>query len=376
VELKVKNGAKILGGLKLPAVGLLLFAAALAGCGPAITGEAGPVEAGHYRKLDDRAVRCELCFRRCVIPEGGRGFCRVRENRGGKLYSLVYGRVYSRQVAPIEKDGMYHLLPGTDLLALATASCNFRCRHCHNWTLTQTGPENLSYREMTPEEVVAEAVRRGARTISGTINEPTIFYEYLYDIARLARKRGLKFQFHTNGYISPEPLRELLRHTDGVVVDLKGFTEEFYREVADAELGPVLETLKIIREKGVWLEITNLVIPTLNDDPAAIEKMCRWLAENLGKDVPLHFTRFSPSYRLTHLPPTPVSTLEAARKIARRAGLNHVTIGNVPGHRYNSTFCPGCEERLIHRVHFSVLENKIRDGKCPSCDSRIAGVWE
>ena len=299
----------------------------------------------------------------------------MRENRDGKLYTLVYGKVYSYQVAPIEKDGMYHLLPGTRLLALATASCNFRCKHCHNWTLTQVGPEDISYRKWSPEEVVETAIRRGARTISGTINEPTIFYEYLYDIAKIARKEGLKFQFHTNGSISPEPLRTLLKHTDGVVVDLKGFTEKFYREIASAELEPVLETLKIIREEGVWLEITNLVIPTLNDEVDDIRRMCEWIKENLGPDVPLHFTRFSPAYKLTHLPRTPIETLEAARKIAMEIGLNYVTIGNVPGHKHNSTFCPGCEKRVIHRIHFTVLENNIEDGRCRFCQYKIPGIW-
>jgi len=329
-----------------------------------------------YQRLDNDRVECLLCFHKCIIAEGRRGFCRVRENQKGRLYSLVYGKVYSWQFAEIEKDGMYHLLPGTRLLALATAGCNFRCKHCHNWSLTQVGPEDISYHEWSPYEVVERAIRGGARTISGTINEPTIFYEYLLDIAKLSKERGLKMQFHTNGGISPEPLRYLLRYMDGVVVDLKGWTEEFYREILAAELGPVLETMKIIRQEGVWMEITNLVIPTLNDDMGDIRRMCEWIMENLGPDVPLHFTRFSPAYRLRHLPSTPIETLEMAHKIATETGLNYVTIGNVPGHRQNSTFCPGCKKRLIHRIHFSVLANNIEDGRCMFCGYEVAGVWE
>lgn len=332
-------------------------------------------EAMFYQRTPDSKIRCQLCFRRCVIGNGKRGFCRVRENRDGKLYSLVYGRIYSWQVAPVEKDGMYHLLPGSKLLALATASCNFRCKHCHNWTLTQVGPEDISYENYSPEEVVETAIRSGARIISGTINEPTIFYEYLYDIAKLAKKRGIKFQFHTNGGISPGPLSELLKYTDGVVVDLKGFTEKFYREICSAELEVVLETLRIIRQKNVWLEITNLVIPTLNDDPEDIRRMCRWIKENLGPEVPLHFTRFSPEYKLTHLSRTPIETLEKAHRIAKEVGLHYVTIGNVPGHRYNSTFCQSCQKRLIHRIHFTVLSNDIKDGRCKFCQHRVPGVW-
>ncbi len=333
-------------------------------------------EAMFYQKLEDNKVQCQLCFLKCIIPEGKIGICRVRENIGGNLYSLVYGKIFSWQVAPIEKDGMYHLLPGSKLLALATVGCNFRCKNCQNWTLTQVGPENRRYNKWSPKEVVELAIRKGARTISGTINEPTIFFEYLYSIAKEAREHGIKMQFHTNGGISPEPLRKLLKYMDGVVLDLKGFTEEFYREILFAELEPVLETLKIIKEEGVWLEITNLIIPTLNDNMNDIRRMCEWIKENLGADVPLHFTRFSPAYRLRHLPPTPIRTLEEARKIALEIGLNYVTIGNVPGHRYNSTFCPGCGKRLIHRIHFTVMSNKIEEGKCRFCQHKIPGIWQ
>lgn len=332
------------------------------------------MEALYYDMLNNNAVKCKLCFRECIIPDGECGFCRVRENCGGKLYSLVYGRTYSWQVAPIEKDGMYHLLPGGKLLAFATASCNFKCKHCHNWTLTQIGPDESEYSHWMPQEIVEYAVKSGCSVISGTINEPTVFYEYLYEVARLAKKRGLKFQFHTNGGINPDPLRALLKYTDGVVVDLKGFTTEFYKDVAQAELSPVLRTLKIIREEGVHLEITNLIIPTYNDDLTKIKSMCQWIKENLDPSVPLHFTRFSPEYKLRHLPQTPLETLEETHRIAKEMGLKYVYIGNVPGHRYNSTFCPSCNKRVIHRIHFKVLKTNVLEGKCKYCGTKIFTV--
>ncbi len=333
------------------------------------------VEAKFYQRLEGNKVWCQLCFRKCIIAEGERGFCRVRENRGGKLYSLVYGKPGGLQIDPIELEPMYHMFPGHRNLCVFTASCNFSCKHCHNWHITTRGPEELRSRNYSPEEVVEEAIKKGCKSISHSINEPTVFYEYMYDIARIAKEKGLLTLFHTNGSLSPQPLRALLKYMDGVTVDLKGFTEEFYREISSAELEPVLMTLKIIREEGVWLEITNLIIPTLNDDMKDIRRMCEWIKENLGEDVPLHFTRFSPAYKLTRLPPTPIETLEAARKIAVEMGLNYVTIGNVPGHRYNSTFCPRCKKRLIHRVHFTVLNNNIEDGKCRFCQYEIPGIW-
>lgn len=332
-------------------------------------------EASFYQKLGVNNVWCQLCFRKCIIPEGSRGFCRVRENIGGKLYSLVYEKTASWQVMQVEKDTMYHLLPGAWVFAIATASCNFRCKQCHNWMITQVGPEELRSQHWPPEEVVERAIRHGCTFISCTVNEPTVFYEYMYDIFRLAKKRGLKTLFRSNGAMRPEPLRKLLKCTDAVSLDLKGFTEKFYQETLSAELEPVLKTLKILKEEGVWFEITNLIIPTLNDDMKDIRRLCEWVKENIGPDVPLHFNRFFPAYRLTRLTPTPIETLEAAYKMARKTGLNYVYIGNVPGHKYNSTFCPKCGKKLIHRVHFAVLSNDIKDKRCGSCGYDIAGIW-
>ncbi len=333
-------------------------------------------EAMFYRKLDGNWVRCEICFRKCTIAPGRRGLCRVRENRGGRLYSLVHSRPSAVHIDPIEKEPQLHNLPGTFILCIGTVGCNFRCKQCHNWHLSQASPGDLPTYDLPPEKVVAIALEHNIPTISFTYNDPIVFYEYVYDVAVLAQKRGLNILWHTNASIEPEPLRELLEYTDAITVDLKGFSEEVYRETYSAELAPVLRSLKIIKEEGVWLEIVNLIIPTINDCPDEIRKMCEWIKENLGEDVPVHFSRFVPAYRLTHLPRTPIETLEMARKIAKDVGLHYVTIGNVPGHRYNSTFCPKCEKMLIHRTHFAVLRNNIRDGKCPSCQHKIPGIWE
>jgi len=334
------------------------------------------LEARFWQKLEYDRVQCSLCVHNCIVPTGERGICRVRENRGGRLYTLVYGLLAATQIAPIEKDGMQHALPGTHVLAIATAGCNFRCKQCHNWHITQNRPEDVGVRQYTPQEITDLAIQRGVRTITGTINEPTVFFEFLYDVAILARAAGLRMQFHTNGAIAEEPLRALLKRTDQAVVDLKGFCNRVYREYFGGCLDSVLRSLEIIKEEGAWLEITNLVIPTVNDCMDDIRAMSEWILENLGPDVPLHFTRFYPAYRLTDLPPTPIETLENAHSIAREVGINFVTIGNVPGHRYNSTFCPDTGERLIHRVHFTVMYNKVVDGRSSFSGRLVPGIWE
>jgi pyruvate formate lyase activating enzyme len=334
-------------------------------------------EAMYYEKLPGNEVQCQICFRKCTIKNGERGECRNRLNLDGTLYNLVYGRPSAIQIDPIEKEPQYHMLPGTLILCFGTAGCNFRCRFCQNWHLSQRGIEEMEYfYSASPEQAVNEALRLGIPTISFTYNEPTSFYEYMYDIARLAKSRGLNILVHSNGAMNPEPLKELLRYTDAVTIDLKGFTEEFYDELSSAELKPVLRSLKIIKEAGVWLEIVNLVIPTWNDDPKDIRRMCEWIKANLGPEVPLHYSRFFPQYKLTELPPTPIETLERAYKIAKEVGLEYVTIGNVPGHELNSTFCPGCGSVLLRRTHFQVLKNNIRNGACSTCGRKIPGIWD
>lgn len=356
-------------------VSIIIFAAVISSAPGAK--EALLRETMFYKKLENNAVQCGICFRRCVIPEGRRGFCRNRQNKEGTLYSIVYARPSAVQIDPVEKEPQYHFLPGTEILCFGTAGCNFRCKHCQNWHLSQRSIEEMEYTyDLPPEKAVRIAKEKGIPTLSFTYNEPTSFYEYVYDVAKLAKEKALRVIWHTNGSLNSEPLKALLKYTDAVTVDLKGFSEKFYSEVSSAELEPVLRTLKIIKEKGIWLEIVNLIIPGLNDNPDDLRKMCIWIRENLGPDVPLHFSRFFPAYKLTAVIATPVQTLEMAYNIARESGLNYVTIGNLPGHVYNSTFCPKCKKRLIHRVHFSVLANNIINGKCKFCGYRIAGVWK
>ncbi len=333
-------------------------------------------EAMFYEKLSGNRVQCQICPRRCIIPEGERGFCRNRENRGGTLYSLVYGKPCTVNMTVPEKGPLYHFIPGHRRLALATVSCNLRCKYCQNWQISQRSVEEVSHYDLSPEEIVELALKNKAKSVSFTYTEPTAFYEYVYDISRLARERGLKTSIISNGFINPEPLRELLKVLDAVKIDLKGFSEEFYAEVSSARLEPVLTSLKIVKEEGVHLEIVNLVLPTLNDDPEMIRAMCQWIKDNLGEDVPLHFTRFFPNYRLTNLPPTPVETLEMAREIALDVGLQYVYIGNVPGHEANNTYCPKCGKLLIRRAYMAILENNIVNGRCKFCGHKIPGIWE
>ncbi len=334
-------------------------------------------EAMFYEKLENELVQCHLCPRSCVIAEGKRGLCRVRENRSGKLLSLVYGNLCTVDIGPIEKAPLYHFLPGHERLCLATVGCNLSCKYCHNWHISQAAPGERRVYNLTPQEIVEQAKRARVRSISFTYTEPTIFFEYVYDISKLAKKEGLMTSIVSNGYINPEPLRKLLEVIDVVKIDLKAFTEEFYRDVVgDAELEPVLNTLRILREEDTFFEIVNLVVPSLNDAIDDIREMCLWIKENLGESTPLHFTRFTPAYRMTHLQATPIGTLERAIDIAKEIGLQYVYIGNVPGHKYNSTFCPNCEERLIHRIHFSVRSNKIQNGRCQYCHYQITGVWD
>jgi pyruvate formate lyase activating enzyme len=333
-------------------------------------------EAMFYKKIEGQDVQCLLCPRECVIRDGKRGFCRNRENQKGKLYTIVYGKPSVVDIGPIEKAPLYHFIPGHFRLCLTCVSCNLRCKHCQNSHLSQKSPEELSHSYYPPDEIIHETKQRNLFSISFTYTEPTVYYEYLYDISAIARQSGMKTSIVSNGYINREPLLRLLTVLDAVKIDLKGFSEKFYEEVCSARLKPVLESLLIIKKENIWLEIVNLVIPTLNDDPKMINEMCRWIKDNLGQDTPLHFTRFHPNYKLTHLSPTPVSTLESAYEIATKIGLKYVYIGNVPGHRYNSTYCPSCNRKVIHRTQFDVIEMNVMEGKCRFCDYPIRGKWE
>ena len=344
-------------------------------CSPTQAEESFVQKAMYFRKIEGNLVQCELCFRRCTIPEGRRGFCRVRENRKGELRSLVYGRPVSLQIDPIELEPMYHMVPGHKNLCVYTASCNFRCKHCQNWSISQSAPEQIPSMKITPKKIVEETLRQGCRSISHSINEPTVFYEMMVEVVQLAKQKGLLTLCHTNGGITRAPMVELLKFLDGVTVDLKSFNPIFYQEISEAKLEPVLEILKTIRESGKHLEIVNLIIPTLNDDMTDIRKMSRWIIQNLGKNTPIHFTRFSPQYKMTHLPHTPIRTLEQAMEIAKSEGINYVHVGNVVGHPANNTYCPKCNKKLIERTHFIMLKNHVKDGRCPECNEKIPGIW-
>ncbi len=335
-----------------------------------------PREASYYETLSGGRVKCLNCPNTCVLEDGERGFCRAREVRGGKLYSLGWANPCAVHVDPIEKKPLFHFLPGTKAFSIATAGCNFRCKYCQNWQISQVPPEETYNVELHPEGVVDWARKEECRTIAYTYSEPTIFYEYMLETSKMAKAKGIRNIYHSNGYINPQPLRKLCQYLDGANVDLKGFTEGFYKSVSAGKLEPVLRTLRMLRSKGVHLEITNLVVPGLNDDTESIEKMCSWIRDELGEDVPLHFSRFYPMYRLKNLPATPVKTLETARERAMAIGLSYVYIGNVPGHEGENTYCPKCGKMVIGRMGYQITENNLADGKCRFCQTEIGGVWK
>jgi pyruvate formate lyase activating enzyme len=323
-----------------------------------------------------RYVRCGLCPHRCVLAEGERGTCRVRENRGGKLYTFVYGNPCAVNVDPIEKKPFYHFLPGTAAFSLATAGCNLRCQYCQNYTISQQPPEETPNYDAPPEAVVTATAQSGAPSIAYTYSEPIVFYEYMLDTARLARRAGLRNVVISAGYINPDPLRELCRAVDAIKIDLKGYNDDFYRQVCSGTLEPVLEAIQVIHDMGVHLEIVNLVVPTLNDDLAELRALVEWVMEALGPDVPLHFSRFHPDYQLMNLPATPIETLEAARQAALDIGLHYVYMGNVPGHEGNHTYCPHCGQMIVQRSAMATIAMNVVDGRCGYCQAPIAGVWD
>jgi pyruvate formate lyase activating enzyme len=300
----------------------------------------------------------------------------VRENRDGELFSLVYGNPAAIHLDPIEKKPFFHVLPASAALSLATAGCNLHCKFCQNWEISQARPEEIYGYEVPPGGIVRQAVEMQARSVAYTYTEPTVFYEFMHDTSRLANRTGLLNVMHSNGFINPDPLEQLCPMLDAANIDLKGFSESFYRELCQGWYSPVLESLKILKRNGIHLEITNLLIPTRNDDIETVRRMSRWIKTELGGETPLHLTRFYPLYKLKSLPPTPVSTLEQARSSAMEEGLDFVYIGNVPGHRGANTFCPRCDRMLVERAGFMVVENKIEGGACPYCGAPIPGIWE
>jgi pyruvate formate lyase activating enzyme len=329
----------------------------------------------YFTSLEGGEIQCELCPHRCRVAKGKRGICRVRENRDGKYYSLVYGNPCAVHLDPIEKKPFFHVLPGTTSFSLATAGCNFQCKFCQNWEISQAAPEDVYSYDVQPELMVKRAKEIGACSVAYTYVEPTIFYEYMFDIGQRTKKEGLLNVSHSNGFINPGPLKNLCKVLDAANIDLKAFRENFYHELCAGGLNPVLETLKTLKKEKVHLEITNLIIPTKNDELSVLREMCLWIKKELGADTPIHFSRFYPLYKLKSLPPTPVSTLEKAREAASSAGLEYVYIGNIPGHPSENTFCPKCKKRIIQRTGYMVGEINMKDGKCRYCGKPIPGIW-
>ena len=333
------------------------------------------VEAKYYKKLEHKEIECVLCPRECKVGDRERGYCGCRENKEGIYYTLVYSYACSANVDPIEKKPLFHFLPGTKAFSIATAGCNMNCKFCQNWEISQVRPEQVRNIYAPPENVVAYAQQSGSKSIAYTYSEPIVFYEYMLDTAIAGRKRGIKSVVITAGYVNHDPWMELIREVDAIKVDFKAFTEKFYEEICHAKLKPVMDALVDLSKSGIWYELVYLMVPTLNDDMKNIREMCKWMVTDLGKDVPLHFTRFHPRYLLKNLPPTPVSSLERAREIAMEEGMNFVYVGNVPGHRGEHTYCPKCREVVLGRIGYTITQMNLKDGKCKFCGNPIPGVW-
>jgi pyruvate formate lyase activating enzyme len=333
-------------------------------------------DARFWESLSSNKVRCNLCRFHCVIANGRRGRCGVRENRAGVLYTLVYGKSISEQVDPIEKKPLYHFYPGSRALSMATVGCNFRCLHCQNSDISQWPHEQEGFpgTPLSPAEIVADAQNHQCVSIAYTYTEPTIYYEYAYDTAVLASEAGIKNIFVTNGYTTTAALEKIAPFLDAANVDLKGFSEEFYREVTGASLAGVLDCLKDYRRLGIWLEVTTLVIPGLNDSDDDLRGIAQFIAGELGRDVPWHVTAFYPTYRMLDRPPTPLASLVKAREAGVAAGLDYVYVGNVAGGEGEFTFCPGCGAAVIRRQGFRLLEVALDAGLCRQCGHELAGV--
>ncbi len=321
-------------------------------------------------------IRCELCPHECEVGPGERGLCEVRQNNNGQYYSLVYGNPCAVHIDPIEKKPFYHVLPASRAFSIATAGCNFDCKFCQNWEISQAPPDDTYNYTLPPDEVISSVLQYKSQVIASTYVEPVIFIEYMLEIGRLAKAQPILKLMHSNGFINAKPLEDLCDVLDAACIDLKGFTEEFYQTMTEGRLAPVLNTLKALRARRVHTEIVNLMVPGKNDDLEQVRAMCRWIYKELGPDVPLHFSRFYPRYKLKSIPPTPISTLEKARTIAMDEGLHFVYIGNVPEHPAGHTYCPHCEKMLIRRVGYRVKVLGLNAGKCQRCGRAIAGIWK
>jgi len=327
-------------------------------------------EAKYWHPEGD-AVRCELCPHACKIADGKRGICGVRENRNGTLFSLVYGLSTGPSVDPIEKKPLYHFHPGSKVLSYGTIGCNLKCLHCQNYTTSQATMEMPYLEKVGLEDIPLLCKRHGCGGVAWTYNEPTIWYEYNLDGCKLAKSHNLYTCYVTNGFMSEAPLREIAPYLDAMNIDVKGFREEFYTKVCKAKLKPVLDTCVRARELKIHIELTYLVIPTYNDSEAELSEFSRWVADSLGKDVPVHFSRFHPDYRLTDAPATPFQTLKNAHELAKKAGLEYVYIGNVPGSTEDNTYCPKCNALLIERQGFIINLNRVKNSACGKCGTKV-----
>lgn len=351
-------------------------------CSPlmSFSGEAGEKlwkwsKEGLFWSPTPRGTKCLICPNECVIKEGEAGDCHNRVNYEGKLYSIAYGNPCAANIDPIEKKPLFHFLPGSIAFSIATAGCNLACMNCQNWTISQTSPKKTRNYDLMPDKLVAEAINNKCPSIAYTYSEPISFFEYTYDSSKLARQAGIKNLLHTAGYINEEPLRYFCKYIDAANVDLKSFSNDIYMKLSAGALQPVLNTLKILVELGVWLEITNLVVPGWTDNLDMIKRMCNWLAENGLANSPIHFSRFHPEYKLTQLSATPIGVLTRAREIALSAGIKYVYIGNVPGLDAENTICPKCHEMVIERKGYSIVQKNLEKGTCKKCGEKIPGVW-
>ncbi len=343
--------------------------------GPLSAGETWDVEAASYEKLKDRKIKCKLCPHECQVADRERGTCGVRENRNGTYRTLNYGQLCAAHVDPIEKKPLYHFKPGRRAFSIAAPGCNFICKFCQNWEISQKRPEQLKTVKTSPEALVHQVQQQRVPIMAHTYTEPVVFFEFMRDCARIGQTRNIPNVMISNGFIQKEPMKELCRYLGAVKIDLKAFTESFYRDVCGGSLKPVLETLRTVKEAGVWLEIVVLVIPTLNDDPAEIDQMSRWISRELGPDVPLHFTRYHPTFMMQNIPPTPPETLFRCWDIAKGHGLNYVYVGNMLSDKEN-TICPSCGQLLIERAGFMADRSGMRGNRCKGCDAVIPGVFQ
>ena len=327
-----------------------------------------------FQEDSPRGVICLICPNECTLKDGELSDCHNRIARKSKLYTMAFGNPCAVNIDPVEKKPMYHFLPGTTAYSIATAGCNLVCLNCQNWTISQTSPDKTKNYDLPPAGVVSQAAAGSCKSIAYTYSEPVTFYEYVYETSKLAREAGIKNIMVSNGYINREPLKQLCRYIDGANIDLKSFTDSTYLKLTGGRLQPILDSLKTYRDEGVWLEITNLIVPGWTDKPDEIKQMCNWLAENGFTDTPLHFSRFQPQYKLEHMPPTPAGILIKAAETARAEGMRYVYVGNLPGVGNDDTSCPTCGKKLVDRSGYRIVSREITGGKC-TCGTRIPGLW-